>query len=76
MFARYQRTHLGVAGGGVTAFLADLSVLQREAQFARAGKRSGAWMSEYRTQESFRGAITRPWSRPSGSVRESDASPS
>jgi peptidyl-dipeptidase Dcp len=26
--------------------------------YARDGKRSGAWMNEYRTQESFKGAIT------------------
>jgi peptidyl-dipeptidase Dcp len=26
--------------------------------YARDGKRSGAWMSEYRTQESFKGALT------------------
>ena len=26
--------------------------------YAREGKRSGAWMSEYRTQEAFRGALT------------------
>src|SRR5206468_510137 len=26
--------------------------------YARNGKRSGAWMSEYRTQEAFKGAIT------------------
>jgi len=26
--------------------------------FARAGKQSGAWMSEYRTQETFRGVVT------------------
>ena len=26
--------------------------------YARAGKQSGAWMSEYRTQETFRGVVT------------------
>jgi peptidyl-dipeptidase Dcp len=26
--------------------------------FARAGKKSGAWMGEYRTQESFKGSVT------------------
>ena len=26
--------------------------------YARAGKQSGAWMNEYRTQENFRGAVT------------------
>ncbi|NOT40626.1 MAG: M3 family metallopeptidase [Alphaproteobacteria bacterium] len=38
------------AGGRIGLFYFD--------PYARAGKRSGAWMNEYRTQEKFKGEIT------------------
>ena len=36
----------------------ELSLFGQIDPYARAGKRSGAWMNAYRTQERFRGEIT------------------
>ncbi|MBX7249450.1 MAG: M3 family metallopeptidase [Caulobacteraceae bacterium] len=43
--------------------------------YARAGKQSGAWMNEYRTQENFRGRITPIVSNNCNFVKTTDGKP-
>jgi len=43
--------------------------------YARAGKNSGAWMNEYRTQENFRGRVTPIVSNNCNFVKTSDGKP-